>query len=48
VAVPATMDEQVALLASFETAHHEQVTRQFMAAEREALATMLMVRASGA
>jgi hypothetical protein len=30
-AVPATTDEQVALLASFETVHREQVTRQFMA-----------------
>jgi hypothetical protein len=48
VAVPVTTDEQVALLTSFETAHREQVTRQFMVAEREALATMLVVRASGA
>jgi hypothetical protein len=27
VVVPATTDEQVALLASFETAHHEEGTR---------------------
>jgi hypothetical protein len=27
VVVPATMDKQVALLASFETAHHEEGTR---------------------
>jgi hypothetical protein len=42
--VPATTAEQVALLASFETAYREQVTHQFMAAEREALASMLVVR----
>jgi hypothetical protein len=35
----------VALLASFETVHHEEVTRQFMMAKREALAAMLVVRA---
>jgi hypothetical protein len=32
VVVPATTDEQVALLASFETAHCEWVTRHFMVA----------------
>jgi hypothetical protein len=47
-AMSAMMDEQVALLASFKTAHREQVTRQFMAAEREALATMLVVRTKAA
>jgi hypothetical protein len=46
--VPTTMDEQVALLASFETAHHEQGTRQFMAAEREAVEAMLVVRSNAA
>jgi hypothetical protein len=46
VVVPATTDEQVALLASFETTHREEGTRQFMAAERGALAAMLVVRAS--
>jgi hypothetical protein len=40
------MDEQVALLASFKTAHCGEGTRQFMATEREALASMLMVRAN--
>jgi hypothetical protein len=40
------MDEQVALLASFEIAHHEEGTRQFMAAECEALAAMLVVRSN--
>jgi hypothetical protein len=39
----ATMDDQVMLLASFETAHREQVTRQLMATEWETLAAMLMV-----
>jgi peroxiredoxin len=48
VVVPATTDEQVALMASFETAHCEESTRQFMAAEREALAAMLVVRANAA
>jgi hypothetical protein len=48
VIVPATMDEQVALLASFKTAHQEEGTRQFMAAEREALAAMLVVHANAA
>jgi hypothetical protein len=43
VVAPATTDEQVALIASFEMAHREESTRQFMAAEREALAAMLMV-----
>jgi hypothetical protein len=47
-AVPAMTDEQVALLPSYETTHHEQVTRQFMATEREALLAMLMVRANTA
>jgi hypothetical protein len=46
--VPVTTDEQVEQLASFETAHREQVTRQFMAAEREALAAMLAVHANAA
>jgi hypothetical protein len=46
--VPATTDEQVALLASSETAHCEEGTRQFTAAEREALAAMLVVRANAA
>jgi hypothetical protein len=32
VVVPATIDEQVALLASFKTAHREKVTRHFMVA----------------
>jgi hypothetical protein len=44
----ATTDEQVVLLASFETAHRELVTRQFMATEREALTAMLVVRANAA
>jgi hypothetical protein len=46
VVAPATTDEQVALMASFETAHREESTRQFMAAEREVLAAMLAVRAN--
>jgi hypothetical protein len=46
VMAPATMDEQVVLIASFETAHREESTRQFMAPEQEALAAMLVVRAS--
>jgi hypothetical protein len=46
VVVPVMMDEQVALMASFETAHHKESTHQFMAAEREALAAMLMVHAN--
>jgi hypothetical protein len=41
-------DEQVALMASFETAHREESTRQFMAAEREALSAMLVVHANAA
>jgi hypothetical protein len=45
---PATTDEQVALMASFETAHREESTRQFMAAEREALVSMLVVRTNAA
>jgi hypothetical protein len=48
VVAPATTDKQVALMASFKTAHREESTRQFMAAEREALAAMLMVRANAA
>jgi regulator of protease activity HflC (stomatin/prohibitin superfamily) len=48
VVVPTMTDEQVALLTSFETAHCEEGTRQFMAAEREALAAMLVVRANAA
>jgi hypothetical protein len=48
VVAPATMDEQVALLASFKTAHREEGTCQFMAAEREALVAMLVVRANTA
>jgi hypothetical protein len=44
--MPATMDEQVVLMASFETAHREEGTRQFMAAEQDALAAMLVVRAN--
>jgi hypothetical protein len=48
VVAPATTDEQVELMASFETAHHEESTHQFMAAEREALAAMLAVRANTA
>jgi hypothetical protein len=39
----ATTDETVALMASFEMAHREESTRQFMTAEREALAAMLVV-----
>jgi hypothetical protein len=46
--MPATTNEQVALLTSFEPAHGEQVTRQFMAAEQEAPAFMLLVRANAA
>jgi hypothetical protein len=45
---PEMTDKQVALLASFETAHHEEGTCQFMTAEREALAAMLVVRANKA
>jgi hypothetical protein len=48
VVEPTMMDEQVALMASFEIAHHEESTRQFMAAEQEALAAMLVVRANAA
>jgi regulator of protease activity HflC (stomatin/prohibitin superfamily) len=48
VVVPAITDEQVALLASFETVHCEESTRQFMAAERKALAAMLVTRANAA
>jgi hypothetical protein len=46
VIVPATINKQVALLASFITAHREEVTRKFMAAKREALVAMLAVRAN--
>jgi hypothetical protein len=48
VVAPVTTDEQVALIASFETAHSEESMRQFMAAEREALVAMLMERANAA
>jgi hypothetical protein len=48
VVAPATTDEQVALMASFEMAHCKESTRQFMAAEWEALAAMLVVRANTA
>jgi hypothetical protein len=48
VEAPATTDEQVELMASFEMAHREENMRRFMAAEREALAAMLMVRANAA
>jgi hypothetical protein len=48
VVMPAMMDKQVAVLASFETAHREEGTCQFMAAEREALTAMLVVRANAA
>jgi hypothetical protein len=46
VVAPATTDEQVVLIASFKTAHREESTRQFLAADREALAAMLAVRAN--
>jgi hypothetical protein len=45
---PATSDEQAVLLASFEIARREEDTRLFMAAEREALSAMLVVRATAA
>jgi hypothetical protein len=48
VVMPATTDEQVALMASFETAHRKKSTRLFMGAEREALTAMLVVRANAA
>jgi hypothetical protein len=48
VVMPAMTDEQVVLLASFETVHCEESTRQFMAAERKALATMLVMHANAA
>jgi hypothetical protein len=48
VVAPVMTDEQVALMASFETAHREESTRQFMAAEWEALSAMLVVRANAA
>jgi hypothetical protein len=41
-------DAKVALMASFEMAHREESTRQFMTAEREALTAMLAVRANAA
>jgi hypothetical protein len=44
--VLASTNEQVALLAFFETVHREEGTRQFMAIEREALAAMLVVWAN--
>jgi hypothetical protein len=43
VAVPAMMNEQVALLALFRTAHREQVMCQFMVVKRKALAAMIVV-----
>jgi hypothetical protein len=46
--VSAMSDEQAVLLASFETARREEDTRLFMAAEREALSAMLVVRAAAA
>jgi hypothetical protein len=48
VVAPAMTDELVALMASFETAHREESTREFMAAEREALTAMLAVCANAA
>jgi hypothetical protein len=45
---PPTTDEQAVLLASFETARREEDTRLFMAAEREALSAMRVVRAAAA
>jgi hypothetical protein len=47
-AVSVTTDEQVALLASFETMHREDGTRPYMATERKALAAMSVVRANAA
>jgi hypothetical protein len=44
VVAPVTTDEQVALMASFEMTHREESTRQFMAAEREILTAILVVR----
>jgi hypothetical protein len=46
VLMPATTDEQVVLMASFDTAHREEGTCQFMAAEQDTLAAMLVVRAN--
>jgi hypothetical protein len=46
VVAPATVDKQVALMASYEMAHREESTRLFMVAEREALVAMLVVRAN--
>jgi hypothetical protein len=48
VVAPATMDEQVALMASFERAHRKESTLQFLAAKREDLAAMLVVHANTA
>jgi hypothetical protein len=48
VVAPAMTDEQVALMPCFKTAHREERTRQFVAAEREALAAMLVGRANAA
>jgi hypothetical protein len=48
VVAPAMTDEQVALMASLETAHREESTRQFMAAKQEALVAMLVVHANAA
>jgi hypothetical protein len=46
--LPAITDEQAALFALFEIAHHKEAMRQFVAAEREALAAMLVVQANAA
>jgi hypothetical protein len=43
---PVMTDEQVVLMASFEMEHRDESTRQFMAAEQEALAAMLVVCAN--
>jgi hypothetical protein len=42
VVMAPTADEQMVLMASFETVHREEGTHQFMAAERDALAAMLV------
>jgi hypothetical protein len=48
VVAPAMMNEQVALMASFQMAHRKERTRQFMVAEQEDLAAMLVVRTNAA
>jgi hypothetical protein len=48
VVMPATTDEQVALMSSFVMAHREEGTRQIMAVDRDALVAMLVVRANAA